>query len=267
MLERNIEPLPSILEKCGIKYFTIGYIPFENILTGLEDIDTSIPHFSYGSTKIPELGKKYGLTVFFEPEWFNPCNWVGKRDDLLNFSLDKTTVSELKSNWVSVPKFIKSIDPKVLTGSIFEPEEHTLFLDEYTHLEDSDQLVVSDVCPYKIVQEWRFFLWKGEIVTGSQYRHDGILRTREKVSDETWKIARKMAEKWLPCENIVMDICLLESGEYKVVEFNCINSSGWYNSDIEKFILRIENENMEFLQMKYFQIGKNCMNSLQKLES
>jgi hypothetical protein len=50
---------------------------------------------------------------------------------------------------------------------------------------------------------------------------DGVKRIREPIGEEVWTRARWMAEEWLPSANIVMDICRLKNGEFKVVEFNC----------------------------------------------
>jgi len=41
------------------------------------------------------------------------------------------------------------------------------------------------------------------------------------------------ADKWLPNRNVVMDLALVDN-ELKVIEFNCINCSGFYNHDVRK---------------------------------
>ena len=51
--------------------------------------------------------------------------------------------------------------------------------------------------------------------------------TDQKMIDE----AQTFADKWLPSECCVMDIALV-NGELKVIEFNAINSSGMYDSDV-----------------------------------
>jgi ATP-grasp domain-containing protein len=45
-----------------------------------------------------------------------------------------------------------------------------------------------------------------------------------------------MANVWLPAACCVMDTCLLDTGELKVVEFNCINGSGFYDHDVKKIM-------------------------------
>jgi hypothetical protein len=51
----------------------------------------------------------------------------------------------------------------------------------------------------------------------------------QKVIDE----AQSFADKWLPDSCCVMDLALVDDS-LKVIEFNCINSSGFYNHDVSK---------------------------------
>jgi len=50
-----------------------------------------------------------------------------------------------------------------------------------------------------------------------------------------------MANKWLPYDCVVMDIAELATGEYKVVEFNSINSSGFYEHNITAVVEALSN--------------------------
>jgi hypothetical protein len=56
------------------------------------------------------------------------------------------------------------------------------------------------------------------------------------VSSEAWAAANRAVKEWMPSQNITIDICRTRAGEYKVVEFNSINSSGLYRSDIGKLV-------------------------------
>jgi hypothetical protein len=70
------------------------------------------------------------------------------------------------------------------------------------------------------------------------YRCEGRLQKRH-VDDPALKYQfQKMAQDvFIPHKNCVMDVALNQCGEFKVVEFNCINSTGFYDNDIE-LILR-----------------------------
>ncbi len=239
-LDHNLTPLVKSLDESNIPKFSIGYIPFTNILTGLENINSSIPTIFYGSTRVAELAKYFNFKPgsFYNKLWFDPKQWIGKRDDLLNEKQTRVSVFELRTNWIGQSSFIKSVDPKILTGMVLEESDQDWWTKEYSHIDGRKILTIS---PLKnIVQEWRFFIIDGKLITGSQYKHDGILRIKEPIHDEVWCKAIEMSKKWLPSKNIVMDICKLNTGEFNVVEFNSFNSSGFYNCDVKKIVQTFE---------------------------
>ncbi len=239
-LERNVDPLVPVLADLKLPMFGIGFHSETQSITGLEDADRSVPSFFYGSTRVAELAKGYGFRpgAFYEPEWFDPRNWVGKRNDLLNPQQSHLTVGALRRNWILGPSFVKSIEGKVLTGMVLEGPDSAWWLKEYAHLKDEDELVISPVA--EITQEWRFFIVDRRVIAGSQYKHDGVKRIRGPIPEWAWTRAHWMAEDWLPADNIVMDICRLGNGDFKVVEFNSLSSSGWYNADVRKVVLALE---------------------------
>jgi hypothetical protein len=235
-LDNNIAPLVSAIDKCGDTRIAVGVIPFTNTIVGMDNLDKNQDIIFYGSTRLVEIAENLSFKpgVFFNKEWFNPKNWIGKRSDLLNEEQKYISAEELRKDWISEAVFIKSIDPKILTGMVLEPEDKSWWISEYEHLDKNDRLVLSPI--QKIKQEWRFFIVNNKVITGSQYKHDGVLRIREPISEDIWEQAYKMAGDWLPSKNIVMDIALMEDEKFKVVEFNCLNCSGFYASPIEPLI-------------------------------
>jgi ATP-grasp domain, R2K clade family 3 len=61
-----------------------------------------------------------------------------------------------------------------------------------------------------------------------------MLFNQEQLDPEVIAEAQAFADKWLPLDCIVMDLALLTTGEVKVIEFNAINSSGFYACDVKK---------------------------------
>jgi hypothetical protein len=238
-LDNNVAPLVKAIDEIGATRIACGVIPFTDTIVGIDDIDPTIPTMFYGSTRLVEIVSKLSFSpgVWFKPEWFDPKNWCGKRNDLLNENQTYMTVGELRKNWIDKEFFVKSSDPKILTGMVLESDDYKWWIEEYSHLKDEDRLVISPV--QNIVQEWRFFIINGEVVTGSQYKHNGLLRIREPISDYVWDKAREMSRDWMPSQNIVMDICKLENDEFKVVEFNTISCSGFYASPIKPLLEKI----------------------------
>jgi hypothetical protein len=239
-LDRNVKPLVEAVDHRGLPRTCVGYVPFVHTLTGIEGLDRSVPTMFYGSTKLAELAMTSGFAPggFYDAAWFDPGNWVRKRPDLLNEAQTRITAGQLRQTWISEPTFVKSVDAKVLTGMVLEGPDRGWWTEEYSHVKDTDVLTVSPV--QTIDQEWRFFIVEGEVVAGSQYRKDGCLRWRAPIDDFVWFQARKMAKLWLPAPTVVMDICLTKNNWFKVVEFNCVNSSGFYSADVGAFVDAME---------------------------
>jgi hypothetical protein len=239
-LENNVKPLVEALRKMGKQIDFVGLVPEERKITGLPLWHNDGQTILYGSTMLAEIGAGLGFTpgVFYEHRWFDPHWCKYKRDDLLNNQMTVETILDLRTRWIERPVFIKPVDPKLFTGQVIEPEERQSWLQEHAHLSWQKTVCVSPI--QQIDREWRFFIIDGKVITGSLYKRDGCKVTREPISKEVWYQAELMSEKWLPSKNIVMDICQCRSGEFKVVEFNCVNSSGFYNCDISAIITAID---------------------------
>ena len=71
------------------------------------------------------------------------------------------------------------------------------------------------------------------VVSGSERAMKGQTQQKEEKDEKVIAEAQTFADKWLPHENCVMDIALVD-GKPKVIEFNNINGSGFYDHDVEK---------------------------------
>lgn len=227
----------------SLPYFGIGVIPFEHTITGLETANPKEKSMFYGSCQLIEWVSKWDTFrpgTFYNTSWFDPREWVGRRSDLLNEEMEEIRVCDLRSNWVREPMFIKSVESKVLTGMVIEPEKEDRdnWLIEQSELDGDQHLVMS---PAKNIEtECRFFVINGEIVSGSTYRWLGARTIRRPVDGLMFTASQKAINEWIPSKNIVIDICRLKNGEHKVIEFNSINSSGFYNCDVGKIVDAIE---------------------------
>jgi hypothetical protein len=76
----------------------------------------------------------------------------------------------------------------------------------------------------------------GEVVSGSFYRIDGQLKSERILDGDFMSPAQEFAEGWLPHQCCVMDLAHMPYYETKILEFNCINGSGFYDHDIGKVI-------------------------------
>lgn len=238
-LQNNCNPLINALQKLNKPFYACGVIPFEHKITGLEDVDFTNPSFFYGGTLLPILAKQFtSCGIFYEDSWWNPKTWSENRNDMLNQDISISTIGELRKNWINEPIFIKPIAVKEFTGMVLEGPDKKWWYDEYSELKDDLEICVSPTI--NIEKEWRFWIIDGKVITGSLYKTYGYLTIKEPASKEIYEMANEMSHNWLPNKTIVMDVALLSNNTYKIVEFNSINSSGFYNANIEKIILALE---------------------------
>jgi len=232
--QRNTRPLLEAVKARNSIHVDVGIIPFEHTITGMENVAKDMPTIFYGTTLLVELvqHKRFHPGVFYEKEWFDPRYWIGKRDDYINEEQKVLTIQQLRESWVEEVTFIKPVNPKLINGQVIEPCEidHDRWVTEHMDLASNELIVASPWA--RIAREWRFFIIEGNVITGSSYKRDGCLIIRDPITRETQDAAIAAAKKWLPHNTIVMDLCQLRSGEYKLLEFNCLNCSGWYNSDV-----------------------------------
>jgi hypothetical protein len=236
--EQAAKVLYAVKER-NLPWAAIGVIPFTHEITGLDEADPCAPTMLYCSTELASLAASWDTFrpgVYHREEWFNPTNWRGKRSDILNDNLREITVRELRDRWVDEPTFVKSVRVKKLTGMVIEPvkQDKDYWIIEHSDLDGNEILVAGPAI--RLEREWRFFAVNGDVVTGSTYRKDGYRSIFHPVSAAAWDHARDAVKEWMPNPTIVIDIARTDKGEYKVIEFNCVNSSGVYNSDAGKLV-------------------------------
>ena len=93
-----------------------------------------------------------------------------------------------------------------------------------------------------IEAEFRFFVVRGRLVTWSPWspftRNDSR-NWRDEVGDDVIAFAKSIAERWGPDDAYVMDLAR-SGGSLKVVEFNCLNSSGLFGCDAGALVDALE---------------------------
>lgn len=203
--------------------------------------DTDI--IPYGSTLLTTLGYTYfnWKGLFFELSDFSYKSYLQNREDMLNDGLVVTiekAISILKACPKNQEWFVRpSLDLKQFSGIVIEAEEcANWFVDAVEcdssgtyRMEPNTEVVIAE--PKSIQAEWRWFVVGGKVISGSIYRLRGRLIKDRETDTEVIRDAQKLANKWLPHECCVMDTSLV-GGELKVTEFNCINSSGFYDHDV-----------------------------------
>jgi hypothetical protein len=144
--------------------------------------------------------------------------------------------------WFIIP----TRDTKIFPAKIWDDKEWTDYIQETREnglvVEISAKTKVMFSTPKdNIQQEIRCWIIDGEPVTMSQYkigRRVNMLNMDN--NEEAYIFAKQMAKIFCPSRVFVLDICLHED-EYKIVEINCANMSGFYDINMCKLIQSLEN--------------------------
>lgn len=222
----------------------VGVIPFSHEITSEAPLE-GVDYIPYGSTLLTNLAYELGWTgLHFDLSTFNYQEALDNRDDMLNKNVMRL------DHAIDMLEIVKSRDPKSLwfvrpsedlkqfSGQVIEAEECYHWFKSMMECETSGSYKLEPetmivICePQPIQAEWRWFIVGGKVISGSMYRAHNQLRkervTEQKMIDE----AQSFADKWLPDPCCVMDLALVND-ELKVIEFNTINSSGFYDNDID----------------------------------
>jgi hypothetical protein len=106
-----------------------------------------------------------------------------------------------------------------------------------TPLHQDTEIVISPT--KKIYSECRLFIVDGVVVTQSMYKVGNRVIGNSDVNECFIEFAQSMANKWQPADGFVIDVADTPNG-LKVIEVNCLNSSGFYECDPLQIVNAIE---------------------------
>lgn len=255
----------EILNTLNIKWNDFGVISKENLITNLSEIfkdfndnDTFIIRGGVKSLKIIEdnfknmnISKKqkefFKKGIDYDIKSFDQAVY-SKIPEVNNILLNGNdtkyySFEELKYKLFENDMFIKpSKDLKSFNGGILEVGETLLNYLYRTggNIEESQKelIIVSEV--KNIKSEYRFFMYKNEILLSSKYYENKKLDINSYVPNNIIDKAIEYGSIYNPKDFYVMDLCTFyDTDEIKVVEYNCWNASGFYGGNIKYFISRI----------------------------
>jgi hypothetical protein len=243
--EKGHTRLIEALERLDLPYEIIKVKPFVEELefkTDRKDV------FCFGGTKMARLAGKYG---------WNPGSLASKnhnfrvyrkfyRDNLLNYR-SRIYPIEYEFDWRHPEYFIRPCDDnKGFTGSVFTEEEwkelrESVLEGTYPHSQLTKETIIQVTMTRKIQAEYRLWIVDGKIVTASRYTIGGrvIYGLSEDIDPEAIVFCQRMLGAYQLARAFVMDVCLHED-EWKIVECGCINSAGFYNADMQKLVISLE---------------------------
>ena len=209
--------------------------------------ETSGTRFLYGSSQMVRMAhadSRLSGDLFFEPEQFDQRTWVVHRQrDLLNGAGENITWEELRSVTAKEQVFVRpTFDQKSFGGALVGPDSAREWFaaaeERCGRLTGDSEVWVSS--PKAISAEYRFIVLDHGPVAASLYRQNDTLVVSADVPEAVWDAARELASGWMPARLVTMDVGLLKAGEFRIVEYNSIHSSGLYMPDLVKVIEAVE---------------------------
>jgi ATP-grasp domain, R2K clade family 3 len=230
------------LVRLGFSWKDFGVIPFTADITGLDREYTNF--VVRGGTKIlsmvvadPTLWMKDG--VFYDVEKFDQNHYQSLGLPLLNADAEFFNLPDFPYLMFEQEMFVKpSSDLKAFTAGIVEAGQSVQeFIGAQMHQPTAFSEIVLAAETKTVVDEYRFFVLKDRVITGSQYRVNRQLRytaltdSAEHVS--VLNVAKEYAKLYEPADVFTLDICKTIDGAYSIIEYNCFNASGLYACNVE----------------------------------
>jgi hypothetical protein len=181
--------------------------------------------------------------VFYDSEGFAASNWVPVLGgNALNGDGEVQAISEIGRRLRCGERvhIRPNRDDKAFNGSVYDIAawESMLAVRHQKHQSLPDSKLECWISPVKEIEaEYRCWFIDHTLVDVSMYRDNGEFYTRRETASQVLQAAVRLAAEYLPIGNVVMDIAKTPDG-YKVIEFNPINSSGWYAASTETILSR-----------------------------
>jgi hypothetical protein len=241
--EENYDHLIDALDRLELPYEIVDVLPYTDevkIKTKRTDI------FPFGSLKLARISKELG--------WYPGSQMNDNHDylvykdyykeNLLNY--DSKIIKFGDEDFFSVDPFFArpTKDTKVFTGKTFDMgtweklRNDSLIDDQSSKILNKDtEIQISSI--KRIQKEIRFWIVKGEIVTTSQYKLGKRACCDALVDIAAYDFCEEMIKLFQLNEAFVMDVCMCDY-EYKIVECGCINCAGFYHSNLQKLVMKLE---------------------------
>lgn len=235
------------LKRHGVKHSFCTVVPFsDDDVSTEETLGEDEPLFCFGSNTLCKTMLKRGFkpAAFYSDNSSMPNLLEKYGEELLNHDMVISKLGDLSPT--SEPFFLRpAVDSKAFTSGLWSKQELENFKQNLKNIKDGEFSTVSldtlaVYSPEKMIfSEFRYFIIDGKIISSSRYKtHDRvtILPNVDKYIDD---YVEKIIAIYQPEKAFCIDIAQTPNG-LKVIEVNCINCSGLYALDTNKFIFAVE---------------------------
>lgn len=247
------------LTESGFEVVPFGYYRSKDdksiTFTGLEDLDPDSPFILRANIgilkalKLDNVSSNIDLskTIDYNPEAFKFTH-MPSHEVFLNLTPNEHAFIPLRvvlKRILTCDVFFKPNNDLKLFGGTFVPKgksllevleakgDRTTFTDEQLQ----EQILCSKFCP-RIIEEVRCYVVNKKVVTISRYRYKDEYNTTplpQVLEEQYIMFAQRVIDKWYyPGDNFTIDLCEIGDNTLRVIEYNCLTSSGLYNCDTKK---------------------------------
>ena len=218
-------------------YESVKVIPFAHEL--IPDANYSDPVLAMGSTSLMGVSEKKGWKpgIFAGPN-FDFRVWRKHLGDLLlNYDAEVIPFGDIKVEGDEVFFCRPIFDFKEFAGTVVDADTFNSWQEKavaYGDTLNGDTLVIKST-PKRIDKEYRVFVVDGKISTSSQYKVGTRVISDENVPNEVHDFVISVIGIWEPASAYVIDVAKVDD-DFKIIEYNCLNSSGFYAADCKKLV-------------------------------
>jgi hypothetical protein len=248
------ERLIEAIKKSGREVKTLKYIPFDDDLPSkcYKYYDPTECVVFYGSLGFgTKLRKNWTPGVYCNYEKYDCTNYYPAfSEHLLNRDYIMMPYGDIKNKKDFIYKTFNSdkvfMRPssmlKQFTGQVvskFNFDEAYKVLGFYD-VEPSLLSVISSV--KDIRKEWRFVICNNEVISGSLYRDWDLYKSEVNLpctDDSARKYADELCKLYKPESVWTLDVCLLDTGEYRLLEIGCFSCAGMYGNDLDIIVEKV----------------------------
>lgn len=230
----------------GMECLPIYMVPFQEEMPEIDGLQIDDDVIFYGSTKLTKLACEtaYKPGVWFDHDKFLYSHHIDLNGELmLNHDARITTLrnaaqiaDDFLGNEAAVgnPFFCRPLgDLKQFSGEIIQSthdlytwQEKLKMAGMWDYL-DTDVMIAS---AKQIRDEHRCFVVDGQIASSAKYINSGKRVDSETTPSELVEISEFVKDVAMPMDVVVCDVAWTDKG-WKVIEFNCLNASGFYGHD------------------------------------
>lgn len=260
--DSSLTKIVEAADKLGVERRDFGVIPFSHKIVGL---DQFLPEAWNYNLMFVHCSVAAMTAIFYKtspdtsPQLLNMLNHFIMYTDHkfeMEHILKKPYIARHMLNWdARIARFGDLIESKevlndvfvkpssdrkeFLAGVVYEQTIEQWLSGQFTSLIDPDCMVqISSV--KRTLAEWRIFMVNGKAAASSQYFRNGVVKPDRFVPRSVEVFAEWLNGIYEPHHYAyVVDICLTEDYEYKIVEYNCINCSGLYDCDVNQLLRSI----------------------------